>query len=92
MPSKGKKEQVEVTTRTEHFKRTSWMSPLNKIIFHKAFVARQKEVQIGDGRQFNIDYSKRPGFAWVSPIGADYIPAGWFDMSRVTKKDWCASD
>jgi hypothetical protein len=91
-PSKGKFEPVEGMLATKNRipsdSKDSWMSPLNKLIFFKAFRAKHTEVQISGGRQFKIDYDKRPGFAWISPIGKEIVPAGWFDLNVVTRKEW----
>ena len=37
-------------------KQDNWMSPLNKVIWYKAFKARATRVTIRDGRKFILDY------------------------------------
>ena len=61
-----------------------WMSPLNKIIWHRAFKARKTQVRLRDGRRFSIDYDQIPGKAWVTIVGGPTHPCGWFDLARVT--------
>jgi hypothetical protein len=66
----------------------NWMNPLNRIVWFKAFKAKQQEVQISDGRQFRVDYSRQPGKIWIEPIGSSLVPCGWFDAKRVSDKTW----
>ena len=68
--------------------REDWMSPLNKIIWLKAFRAKQTEVTIRDGRRFRLDYDRIPGKVWVSFDGAAFHPCGWFDLKKVTNQLW----
>jgi hypothetical protein len=61
-----------------------WLSPLNRIIWLRAFRARQTLVTLRDGRKFTVDYDRIPGKAWVDIASSEVNPCGWFDMERVT--------
>ena len=69
--------------------RTGWMSPINKLIWMKAFIGKQPEVTLNDGRKFIVDYDRIPGKVWVTPKKKhDFVPCGWFDYKKVTDKGW----
>lgn len=71
----------------------TWMNPLNKLIWIKAFKAKQTLVKLPGGAEFKCDYKLKPGLVWVSPAnGKDLTPCGWFDLEVVTKKSWIESD
>jgi hypothetical protein len=69
----------------------SWMNPLNKVIWRKAFKKRQKEVQLNDGRMFRCNYSLRPGLVWIEPIGGEKVPCGWINLKRAEENEWLDS-
>lgn len=71
---------------TESVKLEDWMSPLNRIIWLNAFRRRATEVTLRDGRKFSVDYTQKPGKAWVDIIGGSTHPCGWFDLERVTNE------
>jgi hypothetical protein len=96
MPGKNRyKEVLEIlsgpTPKNQTHGRNNWMSPLNKVIFYRAFREKRAEVQINDGRTFSINYEQRPGYAWVEHIGKEKIPCGWYDLKVVTNKSWIGS-
>ena len=49
-------------------KQENWMSPLNKIIWYRAFKKRQRYVTIRDGRKFIVEYDNVPPFV-VKTLG-----------------------
>jgi len=65
-------------------KTEDWMSPLNRIVWLRAFRTKKKVVQLRDGRKFSVDYNQIPGKAWVCIMGGPTHPCGWFDLYRVT--------
>jgi hypothetical protein len=90
MPSKRQYEEVLGVSmpKNQTHGRNNWMSPLNKVIFYRAFREKRTEVQINDGRRFKVNYDQRPGYAWVEHIGKEKIPCGWYDLKEVTNKAW----
>lgn len=71
----------------------NWMSPLNKLIWIKAFRKKQTSVTLRDGRRFELDFERTPGKVLIYPAvtatGHDTIvPRGWFDLDRVTDDQW----
>jgi hypothetical protein len=81
------------------------MSPLNRIIWMQAFRKKQTEVTIRDGRVFDVDYEKGKGLgfdghdlALVTPSQTkkqreqQFVPCGWFDMTRCTDDLWVKED
>ena len=77
----------------------SWMSPLNKIIWMKAFKTRQTHVTIRDGRKFVIDYDrpklKARNWCFVNPdpeYTGEFVPCGEFDLDKVTDPLWVSED
>lgn len=78
---------------------TNWLSPINKVRWHKAFCNHAKSVQLTDGRKFSIRYetmrSKVTDEEWevahvIGPNVQD--PSGYLRMSVVTKEDWIYTD
>lgn len=67
----------------------SWMSPLNRIRWIRAFRERKRSCQIRDGRKFTIRYIKwrKRDYALVQPVRG-YVPMGIYDLERVTDKIW----
>lgn len=72
-----------------------WLSPMNKLIWIRAFKNKEREVTLRDGRQFKISYSMESFFsaepaqeyAWVE-CKKEGAPRGWFRMSKVTSSEW----
>jgi hypothetical protein len=64
------------------------MSPLNKILWYKAFRAKKTSIKLRDGRVFTIDYKQIPGKAWVNGTNGEVAPCGWFDLARVTDEQF----
>lgn len=73
----------------------TWLSPMNKVIWLRAFRERATRVTLRDGRKFKVRYSqeKFPAsdppeeYAWVAPLYG-YVPCGWFQMSKCTDTTW----
>lgn len=80
----------------------SWMSPMNRIRWYRAFKARATSVTIRDGRRFNIYYIEQNvglektavKLAVVKPVpGEGFVPCGKFRLEKVTDRAWVtASD
>jgi hypothetical protein len=62
-----------------------WLSPMNKILWIKAFRERKKEVTIRDGRKFKIKYIGEK--VRVSPVRG-FSPLAWFPLEKVTNSAW----
>ena len=65
-----------------------WLSPMNRMVWMKAFKAKETTVTLRDGRKFIIDYDKRPGQIFVKPASGTYVPRGYFDEKKVTNHLW----
>ena len=72
-----------------------WLSPMNRVIWVKAFRARANSATLRDGRTFDIRYVTRKfmgenrDMALVAPTpGRGFAPMGYFDLKRVTDKLW----
>lgn len=74
-------------------KTESWLSPMNKAIWIKAFRNKEKSATIRDGRKFTIRYSTKTHFgqkkemALVTPTSG-FAPSGWFELARVVDQLW----
>ena len=64
-----------------------WLSPMNKMIWMKAFKAKETKVVLRDGRKFTVDYNKRPGEIYVKS-NHGYVPSGYFDEKKVMHTQW----
>jgi len=83
-------------------KREDWMSPLNRVIWLKAFRARQTEVTIRDGRKFKLNYDVRPlelpasgetrKLVHITPADGQFVPSGYFNLKEVTDPSWVKED
>jgi hypothetical protein len=74
----------------------SWLSPMNRAIWVKAFRNRDKKVKLRNGREFEIRYGIQHRFkaseeveenAFVKPVKG-FAPCGYFRMSKVTDEQW----
>jgi hypothetical protein len=73
----------------------SWMSPLNKIIWHNAVRQRKAEVTLPDGRKFKLTYDCKyckphgdwapKGYVMVKPIEG-LVPMGYLNIETVQNK------
>jgi hypothetical protein len=74
-------------------RKENWLSPLNKMIWVKAFQNRATEMTIRDGRKFTIKYSTQrlygepADMAWVRSEQFDG-PCGWFPVKKVLDPIW----
>lgn len=74
-------------------RREDWLSPMNRLVWMKAFRAKSNTVTIRDGREFKLRYSTQTIFGedmdmvWVEPKKG-FAPAGWFRMKHVTDELW----
>ena len=66
-----------------------WLSPMNKLIWMKAFKARSNHATLRDGRKFKIKYKHRnkTEIAQVSPVQG-LVPMGSFELRSVTDSSW----
>lgn len=66
-----------------------WLSPMNKLIWIKAFKAKAKSVTLRDGRKFKIEYKQRneTDIVVVNPVKGR-IPMGSFELKSVTESTW----
>jgi hypothetical protein len=71
----------------------SWMSPMNRARFARAFKSKSRKIKIRDGRTFNLIYRKQKLYdedtdvVLVRPTEG-YAPMGYFRMERVLDPDW----
>ena len=73
----------------------NWLSPPNRIIWLKAFKAKAKEVEIRDGRKFEVKYfenstifgKEKVDYVKVSPQKG-FAPMAYFNLKRVTDTMW----
>lgn len=72
---------------TEIKQREDWLSPMNRIIWIKAFRAKDTEVTLRDGRKFIMDYGKKPGVVFVKAKD-ERVPRGSFELEKVTHNSW----
>jgi len=71
------------------------MSPMNRIIWQKAFRERSRTVTLRDGRKYTIRYTARRfgisrtfiDVAFIFPYKG-YAPCGYFSMKKVLDKGW----
>jgi len=80
--------------------RGEWLNPLNRMIWQKTFLAKNKTMTLRNGQKFNLTYEDRSGrmVVWVQ-IDRDsvrrgfdsFTPCGWFDYEQVTSKEWITS-
>lgn len=83
-------------------KHEDWMSPLNKVIWMRAFRKKETEVTLRDGRKFEINYDVRPlvypttgetfELVHVQPSDGKFAPSGYFRLKVVTDPDWVKED
>ena len=83
-------------------KHEDWMSPLNKVIWMRAFRKKQTEVTLRDGRKFEINYNVRPlvfastgekfDLVHVQPADGTFAPCGYFRLKEVTDPRWVSRD
>lgn len=66
-----------------------WLSPMNKLIWIKAFKAKQTQVTVRDGRKFTIQYKKRNNvdIVFIRPVVGS-VPMGFFELRKVTEPSW----
>lgn len=81
--------------------RGEWLNPLNRMIWQRAFRAKETSMTLRNGQKFNIkyDYKGRTGKVWVqidrasAPQGFDsFTPCGWFDYNEVVDPNWIRSE
>lgn len=80
-----------MTENKQQIKPTSedWLSPMNKLIWMKAFKAKRTEVTVRDGRKFTIQYKKRNNvdIVHIRPV-VGLVPMGYFELWKVTSSSW----
>lgn len=91
--------EITLAKTPEH---EDWMSPLNKVIWMKAFRKREKEVTLRDGRRFEINYDVRPlvfpttgetfPLVHVQPSDGKFAPCGYLRLDEVTDPSWVSKD
>lgn len=60
-----------------------WLDPINRITINKALKARATSFTTRQGQEFTINYPPtQPNKAWVSPVGNQMTPCGWFDLDK----------
>jgi hypothetical protein len=70
-------------------KKEDWLSPMNRLLWQKAFKSKVATVTLRDGRKFNLDYEKKNGFVSVTLADkSSYVPRGTFDLKKVTHSSW----
>ena len=79
-------------------KHEDWMTPLNKIIWMRAFKAKATEVTLRDGRKFIINYDVEPlllkttgekrVLCHVKPADGSLAPRGYIDLKEATHNEW----
>jgi len=81
--------------------RGEWLNPLNRLIWQRAFKAKEPTMTLRNGQKFSITYdcNGRMGKAWVQIVkgyeksGFDpFTPCGWFDYKEVTDPQWVKGD
>lgn len=77
--------------------RGSWMDPLNRLLWKKAFLDRATSITLRKGDSYSIEYStwapmlgedpaKRVEVAWVQPTNSEHLtPCGWIRIEEFTK-------
>jgi hypothetical protein len=73
-----------VEKANEKDKYYDWLNPLNKTVLIATFKHKLPKVRLDNGREYKINYDKRPGFAWVSPIEGT-VPCGWFELKAMNR-------
>jgi hypothetical protein len=76
--------------------RESAFTPLNKVLWMKAFRHRAKRVELRDGREFKLRYGNRrfgnrseaTDYVWFEPASEEFAPCGYLRMEIVTAKSW----
>lgn len=98
-PPKPKHDPTRRERNPEGVKATeSWMSPLNRIIWHKAFKQKTSKVKIRDGREFVCKYFTKVAksgdkveMVKVDPAPGSansFVPCGEFRYNDVTHISW----
>jgi hypothetical protein len=66
-----------------------WLSPMNKLIWIKAFKAKATTVTLRDGRKFRAWYTQRDNvpIVEVHPMEGR-VPMGYFELKKVTDHSW----
>lgn len=70
-----------------------WLNPMNKLIWIKAFRAKQTTVAIRDGRKFTVRYFDRKGVPTIHVKPVDgFVPMGYFEYKKVTHNSWLSDN